>query len=35
VNVEAEPTNLVHLAEDVIDSLRSLAESKGSGHRTW
>ncbi|HYI32531.1 MAG TPA: MtrAB system histidine kinase MtrB [Glaciibacter sp.] len=33
VNVEAEPTNLVHLAEDVIDSLRSLAESKGSEFR--
>jgi two-component system, OmpR family, sensor histidine kinase MtrB len=33
VNVEAEPTNLVHLAEDVIDSLRSLAESKGSDFR--
>lgn len=33
VNVEAEPTNLVHLAEDVIDGLRSLAESKGSEFR--
>nr|WP_218869126.1 MtrAB system histidine kinase MtrB [Leifsonia psychrotolerans] len=30
VQVEAEPTNLVHLAEDAIDSMRSLAESKGS-----
>ncbi len=30
VSVEAEPTNLVHLAEDVIDSLRALAESSGS-----
>lgn len=30
VQVEAEPTNLVHLAEDAIDSMRSLAESKGT-----
>ena len=30
VQVEAEPTNLVHLAEDSIDSMRSLAESKGT-----
>lgn len=30
VNLEAEPTNLVHLAEDVIDGLRALAESNGS-----
>ncbi len=33
VKLEAEPTNLVHLAEDVIDSLRSLAESNGSDLR--
>ena len=33
VELESEPTNLVHLAEDAIDSLRSLAESKGSDLR--
>jgi two-component system sensor histidine kinase MtrB len=33
VQVEAEPTNLVHLAEDAIDSMRSLAESKGTDLR--
>ncbi|WP_104134466.1 MULTISPECIES: MtrAB system histidine kinase MtrB [unclassified Cryobacterium] len=30
VELESEPTNLVYLAEDAIDSLRSLAETKGS-----
>jgi two-component system sensor histidine kinase MtrB len=30
VTLEAEPANLVHLAEDVIDGMRSLAESKGT-----
>nr|WP_245977308.1 MtrAB system histidine kinase MtrB [Cryobacterium soli] len=30
VELESEPTNLVHLAEDVIDGMRSLGESKGS-----
>jgi two-component system sensor histidine kinase MtrB len=30
VELEAEPTNLVHLAEDVIEGMRSLAESKGT-----
>ena len=33
VELESEPTNLVYLAEDAIDSLRSLAESKGSDLR--
>ena len=33
VQLESEPTNLVYLAEDAIDSLRSLAESKGSDLR--
>ncbi|MCU1442458.1 MAG: two-component sensor histidine kinase [Cryobacterium sp.] len=33
VSVEAEPTNLVHLAEDVIDGLRSLSEANGSDLR--
>jgi two-component system, OmpR family, sensor histidine kinase MtrB len=33
VSLEAEPTNLVHLAEDVIDGMRSLAESNGSDLR--
>jgi two-component system sensor histidine kinase MtrB len=30
VELETEPTNLVHLADDAIDGLRSLAETKGS-----
>ncbi|TFC49811.1 HAMP domain-containing histidine kinase [Cryobacterium sp. TMT2-10] len=30
VQLETEPTNLVHLAEDAIDGLRSLGESKGT-----
>ncbi|WP_244285921.1 MtrAB system histidine kinase MtrB [Cryobacterium zongtaii] len=30
VELESEPTNLVHLAEDVIDGMRSLGDSKGS-----
>ena len=30
VDLETEPTNLVHLAEDAIDGLRSLGDSKGS-----
>jgi two-component system sensor histidine kinase MtrB len=30
VDMEAEPTNLVRLVEDAIESVRSLAESKGS-----
>lgn len=30
IEFEAEPTNLVHLTEDAIDSMRSLAESKGT-----
>lgn len=30
VELEAEPTNLVHLAEGVIDGMRSLGDSKGS-----
>ena len=29
VSLDPEPTNLVHLAEDVIDGMRSLGESKG------
>ncbi|MEC5153229.1 two-component system sensor histidine kinase MtrB [Cryobacterium sp. CAN_C3] len=33
VELESEPTNLVYLAEDAIDSLRSLAETKGSDLR--
>lgn len=33
VELESEPTNLVYLAEDAVDSLRSLAESKGSDLR--
>lgn len=33
VQLESEPTNLVHLAEDAIDSMRALAESKGSDLR--
>ncbi|WP_174843235.1 MtrAB system histidine kinase MtrB [Cryobacterium glaciale] len=33
VELESEPTNLVYLAEDAIDSLRSLAVSKGSDLR--
>ena len=33
VQLEPEPTNLVHLAEDAIDSMRTLAESKGSDIR--
>jgi len=33
VELESEPTNLVHLAEDAVDGLRSLAESKGSDLR--
>jgi len=33
VELESEPTNLVHLAEDVIDGMRSLADSKGSDLR--
>jgi len=33
VELESEPTNLVHLAEDVIDGMRSLAESKGTDLR--
>jgi two-component system sensor histidine kinase MtrB len=30
VELETEPTNLVHLADDAIDGLRALAETKGS-----
>ena len=30
VELETEPTNLVHLAEDAIDGLRSLGDSKGT-----
>ena len=30
VDLETEPTNLVHLAEDAIEGLRSLGDSKGS-----
>ncbi|TFB85809.1 HAMP domain-containing histidine kinase [Cryobacterium algoricola] len=30
VELEAEPTNLVHLAADAVEGLRSLAESKGT-----
>ncbi|MCY7287656.1 MAG: HAMP domain-containing histidine kinase [Cryobacterium sp.] len=30
VVLESEPTNLVHLAEDAIDGLRSLGDSKGT-----
>ena len=30
VQLETEPTNLVHLAEDAIDGLRSLGDSKGT-----
>nr|WP_248283147.1 MtrAB system histidine kinase MtrB [Cryobacterium arcticum] len=30
VELESEPTNLVHLAEGVIDGMRSLGDSKGS-----
>lgn len=30
VTLEAEPTNLVHLAEDAIESVRALAEQRGS-----
>jgi two-component system, OmpR family, sensor histidine kinase MtrB len=30
VELETEPTNLVHLAADAVEGLRSLAESKGS-----
>ncbi|MFC6354835.1 MtrAB system histidine kinase MtrB [Luethyella okanaganae] len=30
VRLETEPTNLVHLAEDAIDSMRSLAEKNGT-----
>jgi len=30
VELETEPTNLVYLAEDAIDGLRSLAEAKGT-----
>lgn len=30
VELETEPTNLVHLVEDAIDGLRSLAEAKGT-----
>jgi two-component system sensor histidine kinase MtrB len=33
VLLESEPTNLVHLAEDAIDGMRSLAESKGTDLR--
>jgi two-component system, OmpR family, sensor histidine kinase MtrB len=33
VQLESEPTNLVHLAEDAIDGMRSLAESKGTDLR--
>jgi len=33
VDMEAEPTNLVRLAEDAIESVASLAESKGSDLR--
>jgi len=33
VQLESEPTNLVHLAEDAIEGLRVLAESKGSDLR--
>lgn len=33
VDMETEPTNLVRLVEDAIDSVRSLAESKGSDLR--
>ncbi|MBB5642093.1 MtrAB system histidine kinase MtrB [Cryobacterium roopkundense] len=33
VELESEPTNLVHLAEDAIDGLRALAESKGTDLR--
>jgi two-component system sensor histidine kinase MtrB len=33
VELESEPTNLVYLAEDAINSLRSLADTKGSDLR--
>src|SRR5665647_2036302 len=33
VELETEPTNLVHLVEDAIDGMRSLAESKGTDLR--
>jgi two-component system sensor histidine kinase MtrB len=33
VQLEPEPTNLVHLAEDAIDGMRTLAESKGTDLR--
>ena len=33
VHLESEPTNLVHLAEDAIDGMRSLGKSKGTDLR--
>ena len=33
VQLETEPTNLVHLAEDAIEGMRTLADSKGSDLR--